>query len=328
MKLFYRLFKALIRFSLNLYFKNITIEGLEHVPKNAPVIITPNHQNAFLDALLIGAFFPEPIHFLTRSDVFKKWVLPFFKALNMLPVYRIRDGYGKLNLNNQTFEECNQVLKQNGKVLIFSEGNHGAHHYLRPLTKGTARLAFGAKEVMDQELYLLPVGLNFFKHTQPISSVLIVFGKPIPVSPHYDHAKEHKAKALIELTEALSAGMKETLVIPEQTEDYEDLVNQRFNELHAGKSLAELRSIKEKASIHIEAATHRLARVFNPLPFLIIAMVINKVEDTVFHSSLKFAIGLFLFPIWWLVVFIFYELTCRFKNRLIDGFCYDSSPLL
>ena len=49
---------------------------------------------------------------------------------------------------------------------------------------------------------------------------------------------------------------------------------------------------------------HRLAKILNPIPFLIMAHKLSKVEDVVFHSTLKFGIGLIAFPVWWLVVFL------------------------
>ena len=304
MNFFYSCFKILIRFSLQFYFHKIKIEGRENVPKNTPLVITPNHQNAFLDALLVGAFIPISLHFLARQDVFKRWSRPILRSLKMLPVYRIRDGYSSLSKNDTVFETCRDIFSLNGSVLIFAEGNHGRYHYLRPLTKGAARLALQSEAVLDKEMMVLPVGLNYFQHLKANSTVLIKFGKPIPVRTYLDQFNENQAKGLIALRDAIAAGMKKTLVIPEESSDYEEKVQVIFQEKNEDLSFDELRSIHGSEILEpIKSRKYFLAKFLNPVPFLIIRLVIGRVEDVVFHSSLKFGIGLFLFPLWWLVVF-------------------------
>ena len=213
MNVFYSCFKLLIKLTLRFYFHKIKIEGLENVPKNTPLIITPNHQNAFLDALLVGAFIPIPLplHYLTRQDVFNRWSKPFLRFLHMLPIYRIRDGYSKLSLNDAVFEACRDIFSNKGSILIFAEGNHGIHHFLRPLTKGAARLALQSEEGIDEDMMVLPVGLNYFNHQASNSTVLINFGKPIPVKEHLREYQNNRAKGLIAMRDAISKGMSAVL---------------------------------------------------------------------------------------------------------------------
>ena len=169
--MFYFLFKRIIRVALKIYFKNIRIEGLDRIPKDVPLLVTPNHQNALLDALLVGAFIPVNLHFLARQDVFTPYTRSIFKALKMMPVYRIRDGYSTLKRNDAIFNVCTQRFKEKESVLIFPEGNHGEHHFLRPLTKGAPRIALNAQIEMDHCLMVLPVGLNYFDHHASRSTV-------------------------------------------------------------------------------------------------------------------------------------------------------------
>ncbi len=55
-----------------------------------------NHPNSFLDAIIIGAHFKRPVHFLARGDVFKH---PLSKAilirLKVIPIYRLSEGNGE-----------------------------------------------------------------------------------------------------------------------------------------------------------------------------------------------------------------------------------------
>lgn len=290
---------------LRTYFKSVRIEGIENVPKNVPLLVTPNHQNALLDPLIVGAFIPIPLHFLTRSDVFKPWNKPILKLVNMMPIYRIRDGYKKLGMNDAIFEACREIFRTNGSVLIFAEGNHGEHHYLRPLTKGAARIALQSQMDMESDLMVLPVGLNFFDHQATRSTVRVVFGEPVAVRQHVDAYKKHAAKGLIQMRDAIADGMRKTLAIPDPTDDYEARKRSIFNEENAQLKLDDLRQVAIKDDRPKSGKKkHLLARFFNPVPFLIIHRVLSNVEDIVFHSSLKFAIGLVAFPIWWLIVFL------------------------
>ncbi len=319
MTAFYVSFKYFIRVSLRLYFKRIRIEGLEQVPSDKPLLITPNHQNAFLDALIVGAFIPVELHFLTRSDVFTKWSIPLMKLVNMMPIYRIRDGYSKLSQNEEVFENCRQIFNQNKSILIFAEGNHGKEYYLRPLTKGAARLALQSQMGMEKELMVQPVGLNYFEHQSPKSTVIIQFGEPIPVKNHIEEFKKHQATGLIKMRDAISKGMKETLIISDETKDYQQRRERIFWEKNEELSFEELRSL-DISNIKVEKRsrkTHLIAKLLNPLPFILMHKVIAKIDDVVFHSSLKFAIGLVIFPLWWMIVFLTLSLTVGINIALL-----------
>ena len=294
-----------MKFSLRFYFHKVKIEGADSVPKNTPLIVTPNHQNAFLDALLVGAFIPIPLHYLARQDVFNKWTKPILSMLQMIPIYRIRDGYSKLSLNDSIFESCFELFRSKESVLIFAEGNHGRYHFLRPLTKGAARLSLQAQSRLTEDLMILPVGLNYFDHQSPKSTVIIKFGDPIPVKDYLEIYEENQAKGLIDLRDRISDGMKNTLVIAEETSDYKEKADSIFRPENEDLSFDELKSLEvSKGTISKSGKEHVSAWIFNPIPMLTIHRAIMKFDDVVFHSSLKFGIGIFVFPIWWLTIFL------------------------
>ncbi len=126
-----------------------------------PLLIASNHPNSFLDAIIISALFKRPVHSLARGDAFKnKFVAWLLRSLNMLPVYRTSEGVENMEHNYTTFEACKQLFKNNGIVLIFSEGRCVNEWHLRALKKGTARLAISSwQEGID--LKILPLGINY-----------------------------------------------------------------------------------------------------------------------------------------------------------------------
>lgn len=83
----------------------------------------------------------QPVHFLTRSDVFKNRIVrSILQQLQMIPVYRIRDGKDKLSLNELSFRLSCEALAKGQHVMIFVEGFCENQTTLQPLKKGAARI--------------------------------------------------------------------------------------------------------------------------------------------------------------------------------------------
>jgi 1-acyl-sn-glycerol-3-phosphate acyltransferase len=162
--LLYHLIKPVIRLALLLFCRRVYMNHRRHLNVRGPLILAVNHPNSFLDAVVVGAFFKQPVHFLARGDAFrKKWALRILQSLKCIPVYRLREGREYLHLNDATFERCRDIFKKGGIVLIFSEGLSINEFNLRPLRKGTARLACSAwnDAAIGDALRILPVGVSY-----------------------------------------------------------------------------------------------------------------------------------------------------------------------
>ena len=131
--------------------------------KEGPLIIASNHPNSFLDAIILATLFKSPVYSLARGDAFAgKMITKILNSFNMLPVYRVSEGVENLEQNYTTFEACQDIFKKNGIILIFSEGRCINEWHLRPLKKGTARLALAAWQ-QNIPLEVLPLGINYSK---------------------------------------------------------------------------------------------------------------------------------------------------------------------
>src|SRR5690606_20270990 len=120
-----------------------------------------------------------PIWSLARGDVFKKkWAQKILHALKILPVYRVSEGVENLSSNYDTFNACIELFKQNGLVLIFSEGKCINEWHLRPLKKGTARLAMSCWK-QQIPLRVLPVGINYSSFREYGKNISLYFRTPI-----------------------------------------------------------------------------------------------------------------------------------------------------
>ncbi|MEO8414501.1 MAG: 1-acyl-sn-glycerol-3-phosphate acyltransferase [Ginsengibacter sp.] len=158
------LYKILLlpaRLFLHFYCKKIVINDKSMLYMRGPLIIAANHPNSFLDAIIMATLFRHPVHSLARGDAFAgKKITKILTTLNMLPVYRISEGAENLEHNYSTFEACQNLFKKGEIVLIFSEGQCINEWHLRPLKKGTARLALTAWQ-QNIPLSILPLGINY-----------------------------------------------------------------------------------------------------------------------------------------------------------------------
>lgn len=206
------------------FYGKVSVKGLENIPKDAPVIFTPNHQNALMDALIVLFSSPGDTVFLARADLFRKKLLAkMLNILKILPVFRIRDGVEELGKNQEIFDVTVGVLHRKHQLCIMPEGNHGHHRRLRNLQKGVFRIAFKTQEEMGNKPYvkIVPVGLDFGDYVKAHADLHINYGKAIEVAEYWDRYQEDAPRTINEIRSRLSDEMK-PLMIHIQSEEYYD----------------------------------------------------------------------------------------------------------
>lgn len=222
--LWYQMFRyPIVGAGLRLFYRKIKIVGKQQLPKNKPILFVPNHQNSFMDALLVVTSVKPFIYFLTRAEAFQPAAQAWFlKSLNMLPIYRVRDGFSSVQKNNDIFEECFNYFGRNDAVLIFPEANHDLKRRIRPFSKGFTRIAFGGEEYYKWELDLqvVPVGLNYTNHREARNVVQVHYGQPIPVQNYQDLYEEDQNEATRQLKHDVSESMKKLVFHVQNLDDY------------------------------------------------------------------------------------------------------------
>lgn len=175
----YRLLKILSRLTLPLWCRRLTINKPELLKEKGPLLLACNHPNSFLDSVLLNTLFEQPVWSLARGDVFKKpFYIKLLTALKILPVYRTSEGVENLSENYKTFEECIAIFRKGGLITIYSEGKCINEWHLRPLKKGTARLAIKAWDE-NIPLKILPVGINYSSFSRFGKNIFLNFGPMI-----------------------------------------------------------------------------------------------------------------------------------------------------
>ena len=211
-----------------MFFKNILVQNANRVPYNKPVILASNHPNSLVDPIVIGLTLPRNVYFLARGDVFNSTLKgKLLNSFHVLPIFRKEDTQKNYLLNQKTFIQCNKLLKQNKSILIFSEGFCIQEKKLRPLKKGTARMAIEAMEFFDYNLdvQIVPVSINYSQPVKFRSDLVISFGNAISVTNYLNEIKESKSKASILITRELESSLKQELIIINER-DFEEFAMQ------------------------------------------------------------------------------------------------------
>jgi 1-acyl-sn-glycerol-3-phosphate acyltransferase len=309
--LFYYLVAALVRVTSWVMFSRIEVRGLDRVAWDEPCILSPNHQNAFLDALLVGSTAPVPLTFPSRASVFGTPFDWFLEALNMVPIYRRRDGFEKLRRTKDVLAEQREQLQEGRSLVLFSETEHAHTYYLRSLSRGSARLALKTQADTDRPVQLVPVGINYYHLCQPGFKVSIVFGEPLRAHEYAERERESDAVRVNELRDDLSAAMKDCMLVPEKTDDYHDRVD-RINRKNEHLPFPKMKAALQTADTLAPKGEHRpwletLGRGVNVLnvgPQWLTSTLMRWVDEPPFTASLKFAVGMFGLPLWWIGLFV------------------------
>ncbi|PIA77972.1 glycerol acyltransferase [Gaetbulibacter sp. 4G1] len=309
------------------YFKKIKIHGIKNVPKNKPVLLLSNHQNALLDALLIATKSGRFSYFLTRSAVFKKsLVSKILNSLQMLPIYRIRDGWSKLSNNNAIFETCSELLNEEEAIVIFPEGSHNLKRTVRPLSKGFTRIVFDTlKKYPKTDLQLIPVGLNFEKAEKCPDSTSIFFGEPIVAK---GFISENRNEDVVKLKAKIQSEIsKLTTHIP--SDNYNETLR-RLNGLQVDfldpkavnmciSSGFKNCNTTRKSKIKGVKLFFKGLLILNILfPYLIWKRIIQpKIDEIEFISTFRFAIAITLVPFYLLAIVFITVFLFSFKAAVI-----------
>ncbi len=180
-----RIIVALVRLALRIYFQRIEVTGLEHVPRETPVIFVLNHPNALVDPVFLLCLAPRQVSFLAKAPLFRMPLIGYLvKSLDSLPVYRRQDEGQDVTKNEETFVAARKLLARGGTIGICPEGISHDKPGLQPIKTGAARISLAAVSTGEvSNLKIVPAGLYYTSKTRFRSDALLYFGVPIDVEP-------------------------------------------------------------------------------------------------------------------------------------------------
>ncbi|MCG8696847.1 MAG: 1-acyl-sn-glycerol-3-phosphate acyltransferase [Bacteroidales bacterium] len=232
---FWRVFFA--RPAFRHYYRKLEIYEDYKLPKNEPVILAPNHQNALMDAMaFVAPVRRHQIIFFARADIFKKKAIAaILTFMKIMPVYRKRDGVSSLQKNDEIFDAGAQFLKNKRQpICLFPEGSHGDKRRLRQLVKGIFRIAFKAQEEYKDKpgVKIYPAGVDYGCYPKFRNTLLVQYGKPIEVSEYWEEYEKNNAVGINKLRERLTEEIKKYIIHIESEEYYDTYMGIRpfYNE--------------------------------------------------------------------------------------------------
>jgi 1-acyl-sn-glycerol-3-phosphate acyltransferase len=184
------LVRALVVPFKRVYFR-LRIAGAERIPREGPVIITPNHKS-FWDSFFIAAATRRPVRYMGKSELFEKGAGRLLVALGAFPVRR-----GEAD--DEALETARTVLRQGGVLALFPEGTRVRDpDELGEPRSGAGRLA------LEIGVPLLPAAISgtenlFFGPVPKPRRVAVSFGEPIEVEargPSPEAARELVSESL------------------------------------------------------------------------------------------------------------------------------------
>jgi len=269
--------------------------------QRGPLLLAANHPNSFLDAIIVDSLFKSPVVSLARGDAFAgKFFTKILNSLNMLPIYRVSEGVENLENNYSTFDSCIQLFKNNKIVLIFSEGRCINEWHLRPLKKGTARLALEAWE-KNIPLKILPLGINYSSFRFFGKNVWLNFGK-ILTKDDFD-LSQSKGIFINDVNEKLKSQLK-SLVVEIDKNDPQKLRKNFYISQHLLKKI--ILFVPAVCGFIINAPLYQAIRLITK----------NKSGDH--YDSVMTGLLLFLFPLYVVVItLIIYLVTGNAYSLLL-----------
>jgi 1-acyl-sn-glycerol-3-phosphate acyltransferase len=148
----------------------VRVEGVEHIPKDGPIIMASNHVS-FCDSIFLPLVLKRRITFVAKAEYFDDpktaW---FFRAVGQIPIRR--EGG---SASQRALDTARGVLEGGGVFGIYPEGTRSPDGRLYKGHTGIARLA------LQTNAPIIPVAMVGTREAQPIGQVKPNFFMPITV---------------------------------------------------------------------------------------------------------------------------------------------------
>ena len=228
----------LLRTLVSVFFREVEVTGLEHVPLDRGGVIVSWHPNGLVDPGLILTQFPRPVTFGARHGLFKVPVLgALLRSIGTVPIYRQIDAKpgatvsdaDRRRQNQRTLDALAEAVAAGSFAALFPEGvSHDEPHPVE-LKTGAARLYYRARELRAardpkaEPPVIILVGLHYDKKKLFRSRALVWFHRPLElldldVTPDPDDDEATTKARAKKLTDGMERVLHDIVLA---TEDWE-----------------------------------------------------------------------------------------------------------
>jgi 1-acyl-sn-glycerol-3-phosphate acyltransferase len=181
----YRAVKKSVQPLLNRWL-HLTVDGIEHVPTERPVILACNHLS-FIDSLVLPLNLERPVYFLGKSDYFDNWRTRWlFDSLGVVPVRREGGSAGEASLKTGI-----RILEGGDIVGIYPEGTRSPDGRLYRGKTGPVRMALAAGvDIVPCAVIGTDKAQPTGKYTIKSTPVTMRYGSPISLARYADKADD------------------------------------------------------------------------------------------------------------------------------------------
>jgi 1-acyl-sn-glycerol-3-phosphate acyltransferase len=176
---------------------------MRHVPDAGPVIIAPNHFS-FLDHFFVAVCLRRKVHFLAKSQLFKRPMQFIYTHGGVFPVRR---GYR----DEEAFKTAHAVLGRGDVVLMYPEGGRSRSGELGEPKAGLGRLALeSGAPVVPTAIVGTQKARNWKRLSFP--KVTVLYGEPVRFEKVENPTREQQQRAaelVFDRVKALYDGLRE-----------------------------------------------------------------------------------------------------------------------
>lgn len=262
----YRAIRGILKVALAVFFKKMTVTGIENIPGKGPVILVANHPNTFMDPIIIASIADQRIGFVANAGIFtNKFFSAVFRYFHVIPIFRKKDvASGEKPDNTEAFSKCHDYLNEGKTFLIFPEGSSYYELKLREIKTGTARIALSFDQLknFESDLKIVPIALDYSDSIQFRSVVSVTVHPPLAIAGYRAAYKRDSFEGVKILTDDIRKALAESIPQTSDTEQENFLIKaHRFYTAYhetgadlyenAGRSL-ELRTQLSKAMHYVQ----------------------------------------------------------------------------
>ncbi|MFC4599101.1 lysophospholipid acyltransferase family protein [Cohnella hongkongensis] len=186
----YRIARVILRVLYMLLYR-LEARGVEHIPREGPVVLCSNHRS-LQDPITLGVWVPRKVHYMAKEELFR---IPLFGALiRAVGAFPVKRG----GVSKEAIRTAISLLQDGNVMGIFPEGTRNESVGMGK--RGAVTMAVRAKAAV------VPVAL--VGEYRIFRKMYAVYGAPIDLTPYVEQGT---TESMEEATELIMSRIKEMM---------------------------------------------------------------------------------------------------------------------